>query len=136
MNPHIYVTDQPVRECMESLVILMGEKDFKGKLLPRFFPLINRFHHIFPWFLAFLFWITWPSIKPQLILSYCLSVCSNMLICILIVFLSFLLFYLDILQKMGKTFEVLRLQLPIVVIPSLKIVFEDHRTYASPTAVS
>ncbi|KAM7505064.1 hypothetical protein LguiB_003968 [Lonicera macranthoides] len=48
----------------------------------------------------------------------------------------FLRDFLSIVQKMGKTFEVLRLQLPIVVIPSLKIVFEDHRTYASPTAVS
>ncbi|GFY97981.1 tetratricopeptide repeat (TPR)-like superfamily protein [Actinidia rufa] len=38
-------------------------------------------------------------------------------------------------QKTGKTFEVLGLQLPVIDTPSLKVVFEDHRTYASPEAV-
>lgn len=48
----------------------------------------------------------------------------------------FLRDFFQIVQKTGKTFEVLRLQLPIVNIPSLKIVFEDHRTYASSAALS
>uniref|UniRef100_A0A5B6ZRC8 Putative trafficking protein particle complex subunit 8 n=1 Tax=Davidia involucrata TaxID=16924 RepID=A0A5B6ZRC8_DAVIN len=48
----------------------------------------------------------------------------------------FLRDFLQIVQITGKTFEVLRLQLPVINIPSLKVVFEDHRTYASPTAVS
>lgn len=37
---------------------------------------------------------------------------------------------------MGKTFEVFKLQLPAINLPSLKVIFEDHRTFASPTAVS
>lgn len=40
------------------------------------------------------------------------------------------------MQKTGKTFEVLKLQLPIVNVSSLKVFFEDHRTYASAAAVS
>ncbi|KAJ6749938.1 hypothetical protein OIU85_000554 [Salix viminalis] len=44
----------------------------------------------------------------------------------------FLRDFLQIVQKAGKTFEVLRLQLPVINISSLKIDFEDHRTYASP----
>ncbi|XP_010247554.1 PREDICTED: trafficking protein particle complex subunit 8 isoform X2 [Nelumbo nucifera] len=48
----------------------------------------------------------------------------------------FLRDFLQIVQKMGKEFEVFRLQLPITNMPSLKIIFEDHRTYASSTAVS
>ncbi|KAK3031415.1 hypothetical protein RJ639_036156 [Escallonia herrerae] len=47
----------------------------------------------------------------------------------------FLRDFIHIVQKTGKTFEVFRLQLPIVNISSLKIVFEDHRTFASPAAV-
>ncbi|KAK2968934.1 hypothetical protein RJ640_003621 [Escallonia rubra] len=46
----------------------------------------------------------------------------------------FLRDFIHIVQKTGKTFEVFRLQLPIVNISSLKIVFEDHRTFASPAA--
>ncbi|PPS06269.1 hypothetical protein GOBAR_AA14378 [Gossypium barbadense] len=33
-------------------------------------------------------------------------------------------------------FEVLKLQLPVINISSLKVIFEDHRTYASPVAAS
>ncbi|XP_052200322.1 uncharacterized protein LOC127806829 isoform X2 [Diospyros lotus] len=48
----------------------------------------------------------------------------------------FLRDFFQIIQKRGKTFEVLNLQLPVIDIPSLKVVFEDHRTYASSEAVS
>ncbi|OVA02018.1 TRAPP III complex [Macleaya cordata] len=48
----------------------------------------------------------------------------------------FLRDFLQIVQKMGKTFEVFKLQLPVINMPSLKVIFEDHRTYASPTAVN
>ncbi|KAJ6756153.1 TRANSPORT PROTEIN TRAPP [Salix purpurea] len=48
----------------------------------------------------------------------------------------FLRDFLQIVQKAGKTFEVLRLQLPVINISSLKIDFEDHRTYASPGSTS
>ncbi|XP_074281590.1 uncharacterized protein LOC141606378 isoform X2 [Silene latifolia] len=44
--------------------------------------------------------------------------------------------FLELVQKTGKTFEVCRLNLPVVKLPSIRVVFEDHRTYASPTAVS
>lgn len=44
--------------------------------------------------------------------------------------------FLQIVQRTGKTFEVFRLQLPLINIPSLMVVFEDHRTYASPEAAS
>ncbi|XP_021755995.1 trafficking protein particle complex subunit 8-like [Chenopodium quinoa] len=43
--------------------------------------------------------------------------------------------FLELVQKTGKTFEVCRLRLPVVKLPSLRVVFEDHRTYASPAAV-
>ncbi|XVF76076.1 hypothetical protein PTKIN_Ptkin13bG0237100 [Pterospermum kingtungense] len=48
----------------------------------------------------------------------------------------FLRNFLQIVQKTGKTFEVLKLQLPVINISSLKVVFEDHRTYASAAAAS
>ncbi|XVE61381.1 hypothetical protein DITRI_Ditri06bG0034900 [Diplodiscus trichospermus] len=48
----------------------------------------------------------------------------------------FLRDFLQIVQKTGKTFEVLKLQLPVVNISSLKVIFEDHRTYASAAAAS
>lgn len=48
----------------------------------------------------------------------------------------FLRDFFEIVQKTGKTFEVLKLQLPVIDMPSLKVVFEDHRTYASSEAVS
>ncbi|KAL0309461.1 UNVERIFIED_CONTAM: hypothetical protein Sradi_5888400 [Sesamum radiatum] len=37
-------------------------------------------------------------------------------------------------QETGKTYEVLRLQLPVINFPLIKVVFEDHRTYASTAA--
>lgn len=40
-----------------------------------------------------------------------------------------------LLQKTGKTFEVCKLQLPIIKLPSLKLLFEDHRTFSAPSAV-
>ncbi|KAG7958379.1 hypothetical protein I3843_10G018400 [Carya illinoinensis] len=48
----------------------------------------------------------------------------------------FLKDFLETVQKTGKTFEVLKLQLPKLNISSLKVAFEDHRTYASPAAAS
>ncbi|KAL9373909.1 hypothetical protein Peur_033529 [Populus x canadensis] len=48
----------------------------------------------------------------------------------------FLREFLQIVQKAGKTFEVLRLQLPVINISSLKVNFEDHRTYAMPGSTS
>ncbi|KAM7264486.1 hypothetical protein ACFE04_002169 [Oxalis oulophora] len=44
--------------------------------------------------------------------------------------------FLETVQKSGKVFEVLKLRLPVVNISSLKVIFEDHRTYASPAAAS
>ncbi|CAA3007877.1 trafficking particle complex subunit 8 isoform X1 [Olea europaea subsp. europaea] len=46
----------------------------------------------------------------------------------------FLREFFQIVQKTGKTFEVSRLQLPIINISSFRVVFEDHRTYASSSA--
>ncbi|XP_043712997.1 trafficking protein particle complex subunit 8 isoform X2 [Telopea speciosissima] len=48
----------------------------------------------------------------------------------------FLRDFFQIVEKMGKTFEVFRLQLPVINMSSLKVVFEDHRTYASIAAVN
>lgn len=48
----------------------------------------------------------------------------------------FLRDFFQIIQKTGKTFEVLKLQLPVINISSLKVFFEDHRTYASDAASS
>ncbi|CAA3025102.1 trafficking particle complex subunit 8 isoform X3, partial [Olea europaea subsp. europaea] len=48
----------------------------------------------------------------------------------------FLRDFFQIVQKTGKTFEVSRLQLPIINISSFRVVFEDHRTYASSSAAS
>uniref|UniRef100_A0A2P2MKZ9 Uncharacterized protein MANES_08G034300 n=1 Tax=Rhizophora mucronata TaxID=61149 RepID=A0A2P2MKZ9_RHIMU len=48
----------------------------------------------------------------------------------------FLRNFLEVVQKTGKTFEVMKLQLPVINISSLKVIFEDHRTYASPAVVS
>ncbi|CAM8970935.1 unnamed protein product [Rhodiola kirilowii] len=44
--------------------------------------------------------------------------------------------FLQIVQETGSTFEVLGLQLPVINMPSLKVVFEDHRTYGMPAAVN
>ncbi|RVW72669.1 Trafficking protein particle complex subunit 8 [Vitis vinifera] len=46
----------------------------------------------------------------------------------------FLREFLQIVQNTGKKFEVLKLQLPAINIPSVKVIFEDNRTYASPAA--
>ncbi|XP_077245173.1 tetratricopeptide repeat (TPR)-like superfamily protein isoform X2 [Tasmannia lanceolata] len=46
----------------------------------------------------------------------------------------FLRDFLHIVQSMGKTYEVFKLQLPVINMHSLKVIFEDHRTYASDTA--
>ncbi|KAL6521190.1 hypothetical protein OROGR_017759 [Orobanche gracilis] len=48
----------------------------------------------------------------------------------------FLQDFFQIVQETGKIYEVLRLQMPVINFPSIKIVFEDHRTYASPAAAS
>ncbi|GAY32901.1 hypothetical protein CUMW_004660 [Citrus unshiu] len=40
------------------------------------------------------------------------------------------------LEKTGKTFEVVKPRLPIINISSLKVIFEDHRTYASAEAAN
>ncbi|KAF6144793.1 hypothetical protein GIB67_016867 [Kingdonia uniflora] len=48
----------------------------------------------------------------------------------------FLRDFFQIVQKLGRTFEVFRLQLPVINMSSLKIIFEDHRTYASSAAVN
>ncbi|KAI4369129.1 hypothetical protein MLD38_017613 [Melastoma candidum] len=47
---------------------------------------------------------------------------------------SFLKNFLQIFKKSGKSSEVLRLPLPVINGSSLEVVFEDHRTYASPDA--
>ncbi|PKI35306.1 hypothetical protein CRG98_044320, partial [Punica granatum] len=47
----------------------------------------------------------------------------------------FLKNFLHFVQKAGKACEVLKLPLPIINASSLKVVFEDHRTYASPAAI-
>ncbi|KAK4396586.1 Trafficking protein particle complex subunit [Sesamum angolense] len=48
----------------------------------------------------------------------------------------FLREFFRIIQETGKTYEVLRLQLPVINFPLIKVVFEDHRTYASTAAAS
>ncbi|XP_022982812.1 trafficking protein particle complex subunit 8-like isoform X2 [Cucurbita maxima] len=47
----------------------------------------------------------------------------------------FLKDFLKIIQA-GKTVKVLKLPLPKISISSLKVIFDDHRTYASPTAAN
>lgn len=46
----------------------------------------------------------------------------------------FLKTFLQTVQKSGKACEVMRLPLPVINSSSLKVVFEDHRTYASSAA--
>ncbi|KAK6944126.1 LOW QUALITY PROTEIN: TRAPP III complex, Trs85, partial [Dillenia turbinata] len=48
----------------------------------------------------------------------------------------FLSDFLQLVQRTGKSFDISRLQLPVINTASLKIIFEDQRTYASPTAVA
>ncbi|GMH29958.1 hypothetical protein Nepgr_031801 [Nepenthes gracilis] len=47
----------------------------------------------------------------------------------------FLQDFILLVQKTGKTLEVWGLQLPIIKLSLLRVIFEDHRTYASPAAV-
>ncbi|KAK7337326.1 hypothetical protein VNO77_17892 [Canavalia gladiata] len=44
--------------------------------------------------------------------------------------------FLQIVEKTGRTFEVAKLQLPIINISSLKVIFEDYRTFGSPSAAN
>ncbi|KAF7818861.1 trafficking protein particle complex subunit 8 [Senna tora] len=44
--------------------------------------------------------------------------------------------FLQIVQKTGRTFEVSKLQLPVINISSLKVIFEDHRTFGSLSAAN
>ena len=44
--------------------------------------------------------------------------------------------FLRVFQSLGKNDEMLKLKLSLVNMTSLIIHFEDHRTYASPAAVS
>ncbi|XP_045795851.1 trafficking protein particle complex subunit 8 [Trifolium pratense] len=44
--------------------------------------------------------------------------------------------FLQVVEKTGHTFEVTKLQLPVINISSLKVIFEDHRTFGSPSAVN
>ncbi|KAJ9554786.1 hypothetical protein OSB04_009400 [Centaurea solstitialis] len=44
--------------------------------------------------------------------------------------------FFQILQRTGKTYRISRLQLPVVIISSLNIISEDHRTYGSSAAAS
>ncbi|KAL2345307.1 hypothetical protein Fmac_006592 [Flemingia macrophylla] len=44
--------------------------------------------------------------------------------------------FLQIVEKNGRTFEVTKLQLPVINISSLKVVFEDYRTFGTPSAVN
>ncbi|XP_057438916.1 uncharacterized protein LOC130730816 isoform X2 [Lotus japonicus] len=48
----------------------------------------------------------------------------------------FLSDFLQIVQKTGRTFEVTKLQLPVINISSLKVIFEDHRTFGSLSAAN
>ncbi|KAJ0966330.1 hypothetical protein J5N97_027468 [Dioscorea zingiberensis] len=43
--------------------------------------------------------------------------------------------FLHAAQNMGKTFEVNELQLPVIDMSSLRVIYEDHRTYASSADV-
>ncbi|XP_058085040.1 uncharacterized protein LOC131232663 [Magnolia sinica] len=47
----------------------------------------------------------------------------------------FLSEFLHTIKNTGKMYEVFRLQLPVINMLSLRVVFEDHRTYASSAAV-
>ncbi|XP_073005492.1 uncharacterized protein [Typha latifolia] len=47
----------------------------------------------------------------------------------------FLTEFFNFVQSMGKTADVYKLQLPVINVSSLKVVYEDHRTYASAADV-
>ncbi|XP_075488259.1 uncharacterized protein LOC142527363 [Primulina tabacum] len=42
----------------------------------------------------------------------------------------------QVIQETGKAFEIFRLQLPVINFPLTKVVFEDHRTFASTAAAN
>ncbi|KAK7244790.1 hypothetical protein RIF29_39616 [Crotalaria pallida] len=44
--------------------------------------------------------------------------------------------FLRIVEKTGRTFEVTKLQLPVINMSSLKVIFEDYRTFGSLSAAS
>ncbi|XP_020095709.1 trafficking protein particle complex subunit 8 isoform X1 [Ananas comosus] len=48
---------------------------------------------------------------------------------------TFLNDFFHFVQRLGKSFDVCKLQLPVINLFSLKIVYEDHRTYASTADV-
>lgn len=48
----------------------------------------------------------------------------------------FLRGFFQVIQETGKAFEIFRLQLPAINFPLTKVVFEDHRTFASPAAAN
>ncbi|XP_027923371.1 trafficking protein particle complex subunit 8 [Vigna unguiculata] len=48
----------------------------------------------------------------------------------------FLSDFLQIVQKTGRTFEVTKLQLPVINISTLRVIHEDHRTFGSPSAAN
>ncbi|RDX88744.1 Trafficking protein particle complex subunit 8, partial [Mucuna pruriens] len=44
--------------------------------------------------------------------------------------------FLQTVEKTGRTFEVTKLKLPVINISSLKVIFEDYRTFGSPSAAN
>lgn len=44
--------------------------------------------------------------------------------------------FFHFVQSMGKKFDVYKLQLPVINMPSLRVIYEDHRTYASDADVN
>jgi hypothetical protein len=44
--------------------------------------------------------------------------------------------FLRVFQSVGKKDEMFKLKLPVINMTSLRIHFEDHRTYASPAAIN
>ncbi|KAL1338323.1 hypothetical protein HN51_032996 [Arachis hypogaea] len=48
----------------------------------------------------------------------------------------FLSDFLQTVKKTGRTFEVTKLQLPVINISSIKVIFEDYRTFGSPSAAN
>lgn len=48
----------------------------------------------------------------------------------------FLKNFLEIVENMGKIFEVYKLQIPVLNMSTIKVIYEDHRTYASSADVN
>uniref|UniRef100_A0A0D9ZE43 Uncharacterized protein n=1 Tax=Oryza glumipatula TaxID=40148 RepID=A0A0D9ZE43_9ORYZ len=44
--------------------------------------------------------------------------------------------FFHFVQSMGRKFDVYKLQLPVINMPSLRVIYEDHRTYASDADVN